>query len=100
MPAAYVAAADLAEQLVDARAEEGAARVDADDGELLVAGVLLEDLVSDARDGARHLLGRQDDDLVGGSGVRHKKAPPCQVRTAALHPLSVSRDVVKGRDPM
>ena len=69
-------AADLAEELVDARAEEGAARVDAHDGELLCAGVLLEDLVSDARDGPRHLLGRQDDGLVGGSGFRHKKAPP------------------------
>jgi len=61
---------------VDARAEEGAARVDPDDGEVLLAGILLEDLVSDARDGPRHLLGRQDDDLVGGSGLRHTKAPP------------------------
>jgi hypothetical protein len=59
---------------VDARPEEGAARVDPDHGEVVAAGVLLENLVSDARDGARHLLGRQDDDLVAGSGFRHRKS--------------------------
>ena len=65
--------AHLAEELVDARPEIGAARMDADDGERPPAGILLEDLVSDARDGARHLLGRQDDDLVLRSGSGHKK---------------------------
>jgi hypothetical protein len=50
--------------------------------------------VRDARDGARHLLGRQDDGLTGGSGFRHKKsAAGTGWRTATLHPLSVSQDV-------
>ena len=95
-----LAAAELAEQLVDAGPEVGAAGVDADDGELRRAGVLLEDLVGDAHHRAPHLVGRQDDCLTCVSAFRHRKnATGTGSRYGSvIHPLSVSQDTVKGRE--
>jgi hypothetical protein len=80
-----LAPADVAEQAVDALAEEGAPRVDADDGELLLLlRVLLDDLVGDARQGASHLVGREDHSLGIRSRFRHKKCRrPRRCGTAA-----------------
>ena len=58
-------AAELADQRVQAARQQGAAGVDADQGELLAAGVLLDDLVRDPHQRAAQVVSVEDDLLRG-----------------------------------